>query len=222
MRVLVVEDDPNLRQSVVEALRREGYLVSEAGDGHDALAILAAQDIELVLLDRDLPGLDGDAVCRTLMSLRHPARVLMLTAAGTLADRVAGLDLGADDYLAKPFAFTELLARMRALTRRNQDARPAPVLSVGDLTIDTTRRLVERGGRPIRVTSKEFGVLTCLAQADGGFVAVDDLLEEVWEDPYERTRGVVKVVIYGLRRKLGAPDLIDSVAGHGYRLATGA
>lgn len=218
MRVLVVEDDPNLRQSLVEALRREGYLVSEAGDGNAALAVLGGQDVELVLLDRDLPGLDGDAVCRTLIALRHPARVLMLTAAGTLADRVAGLDLGADDYLAKPFAFTELLARMRALTRR-QEVRPAPVVTVGDLTIDTGRRLVERGGRPVRVTSKEFGVLACLAQADGGFVTVDDLLEEVWEDPYERTRGVVKVVVYGLRRKLGDPDLIDSSAGHGYRLA---
>ncbi len=218
MRVLVVEDDPNLRQSLVEALRREGYLVSEAGDGNAALAVLGSQDVELVLLDRDLPGLDGDAVCRTLIALRHPARVLMLTAAGTLADRVAGLDLGADDYLAKPFAFTELLARMRALTRR-QEVRPAPVVTVGDLTIDTGRRLVERGGRPVRVTSKEFGVLACLAQADGGFVTVDDLLEEVWEDPYERTRGVVKVVVYGLRRKLGYPDLIDSSAGHGYRLA---
>lgn len=218
MRVLVVEDDPNLRQSLVEALRREGYLVSEAGDGNAALAVLGSHDVELVLLDRDLPGLDGDAVCRTLIALRHPARVLMLTAAGTLADRVAGLDLGADDYLAKPFAFTELLARMRALTRR-QEVRPAPVVTVGDLTIDTGRRLVERGGRPVRVTSKEFGVLACLAQADGGFVTVDDLLEEVWEDPYERTRGVVKVVVYGLRRKLGYPDLIDSSAGHGYRLA---
>lgn len=218
MRVLVVEDDPNLRQSLVEALRREGYLVSEAGDGNAALAFLGSHDVELVLLDRDLPGLDGDAVCRTLVALRHPARVLMLTAAGTLADRVAGLDLGADDYLAKPFAFTELLARMRALTRR-QEVRPAPVVTVGDLTIDTGRRLVERGGRPVRVTSKEFGVLACLAQADGGFVTVDDLLEEVWEDPYERTRGVVKVVVYGLRRKLGYPDLIDSSAGHGYRLA---
>ena len=218
MRVLVVEDDPNLRQSLVEALRREGYLVSEAGDGNAALAVLGSHDVELVLLDRDLPGLDGDAVCRTLIALRHPARVLMLTAAGTLADRVAGLDLGADDYLAKPFAFTELLARMRALTRRHE-VRPAPVVTVGDLTIDTARRLVERGGRPVRVTSKEFGVLACLAQADGGFVTVDDLLEEVWEDPYERTRGVVKVVVYGLRRKLGYPDLIDSSAGHGYRLA---
>lgn len=219
MRVLVVEDDGSLRASLVDALRHEGYLVSEAREGGEALSMLASSEVDLVLLDRDLPGLDGDAVCRTMVSLRHPARILMLTAAGEMADRVAGLDLGADDYLAKPFGYPELLARMRALSRRDLSHRVPTVWQVGDLTVDTVRRFVERAGRPLRLTPKEFAVLELLIGADGGYVDVDDLLDQVWEDPYEQSRGVVKVTVYGLRKKLGPPPVIEFDAGFGYRLA---
>ncbi|GAA3616774.1 response regulator transcription factor [Microlunatus ginsengisoli] len=219
MRVLVVEDDPNLRTTLVEALRHEGYLVSEADEGGQALSTLATSEIDLVLLDRDLPGMNGDAVCRTMVSIRHPARILMLTAAADMAQRVAGLDLGADDYLAKPFGYPELLARMRALTRRDREQRVPTVWSVGDLTVDTVRRFAERGGRPLRLTPKEFAVLDLLLAADGGYVDVDDLLDQVWEDPLEQSRGVVKVTVYGLRKKLGAPPLIEYEAGFGYRLS---
>jgi DNA-binding response OmpR family regulator len=219
MRVLVVEDDQNLRTSLVEALRHEGYLVSEAGEGGEALSTLASSEVDLVLLDRDLPGLDGDAVCRTMVALRHPARILMLTAAGDMAHRVAGLDLGADDYLAKPFGYPELLARMRALTRRSLGQRLPTIWQAGDLTVDTVRRFAERGGRPLRLTPKEFAVLELLLRADGGYVAVDDLLDEIWEDPYDQSRGVVKVTVYGLRKKLGLPPLIEFDSGFGYKLA---
>lgn len=218
MRLLVVEDDATLAQTLVEALRREGYRVDGVSDGTSALEVLAHQEVDVVLLDRDLPGLGGDAVCRTLMAINHPARILMLTAAGDLADRVAGLDLGADDYLAKPFAYAELLARVRALTRRAETGSRPPVVTYQDLTIDTGRRAAELRGVPLRLTPKEYGVLELLASAQGDHVSVEDLIDEVWLDPLDQTRGVVKVVVYGLRRKLrhGPAILFDS--GFGYRL----
>ena len=218
VRVLVVEDDPAIAQTLVEALRREGYRVDGAGDGTTALEVLAHQDIDVVLLDRDLPGMNGDAVCRTMVATKHPARILMLTAAGTLSDRVHGLDLGADDYLAKPFAFAELLARVRALTRRGPAGARSPVAIFGEVTIDTGRRIAESRGKPLRLTPKEFGVLELLVCAEGGYVTVADFLDEVWLDPLDQTRGVVKVVVYGLRRKLGAHPRIEFHPGFGYRL----
>lgn len=219
MRVLVVEDDPVMSQTLVESLRREGYRVDHAPDGTAALEILAHHDIDVVLLDRDLPGMNGDAVCRTLVSVEHPARILMLTAAGTLADRVQGLDLGADDYLAKPFAFAELLARVRALTRRGSASSRPPVLTHCGVTVDTVRRTAELRGIPLRLTPKEYGVLELLVAAEGGYLTVDELLDEVWLDPLDQTRGVVKVVVYGLRGKLGTPPRIQFDSGFGYRLA---
>ena len=218
MRLLIVEDEADLADTLADGLRREGYLVDVARDGASALAMAGANDIDVVVLDRDLPVLSGDAVCRTLVSQQHPARILMLTAAAAIGDRVEGLDLGADDYLAKPFAYVELLARIRALGRRGGSGGAGSVLELDGVRMDTARRIVERDGRPVRLTLKEFGVLESLLLADGGYVSADELLDDVWEEPLERTRGVVKIVVHTLRRKLGAPVVIQSAAGHGYRI----
>ncbi|WP_407358864.1 response regulator transcription factor [Microbacterium sp. LTA6] len=220
MRLLLVEDEADLADTLADGLRREGYLVDVARDGSSALSAAASSDIDVIVLDRDLPVLNGDAVCRTLVAQQYPARILMLTAAGTLNDRVEGLDLGADDYLAKPFAYVELLARIRALSRRSNSARPNAVLEFAGVRLDVMRRVVERDGVPIRLTLKEFGVLEALLAAEGGYVSSDDLLDDVWDEPLERTRGVVKIVVHTLRRKLGAPAVIQSAAGHGYRMGT--
>jgi DNA-binding response OmpR family regulator len=218
MRLLLVEDEVDLANTLADGLRREGYLVDVARDGATALSLAAAADIDVIVLDRDLPVLGGDAVCRTLVSQHYPARILMLTAAGTLNDRVEGLDLGADDYLAKPFAYLELLARIRALGRRGGSGSPRPVLEVAGVRLDRSRRIAERDGMPVRLTIKEFGVLESLMTADGGYLSADDLLDDVWDEPLERTRGVVKIVVHTLRRKLGSPDVIQSAPGHGYRM----
>ncbi|MEV4776746.1 response regulator transcription factor [Microbacterium sp. LWO13-1.2] len=220
MRLLLVEDEADLADTLADGLRREGYLVDVARDGSSALSAAASSDIDVIVLDRDLPVLNGDAVCRTLVAQQYPARILMLTAAGTLNDRVEGLDLGADDYLAKPFAYVELLARIRALSRRSNSARPNAVLEFAGVRLDVMRRVVERDGVPMRLTLKEFGVLEALLAAEGGYVSSDDLLDDVWDEPLERTRGVVKIVVHTLRRKLGAPAVIQSAAGHGYRMGT--
>lgn len=220
MRLLLVEDEVDLADTLADGLRREGYLVDVARDGASALTAAASSDVDVIVLDRDLPVLSGDAVCRTLVAQQYPARILMLTAAGTLNDRVEGLDLGADDYLAKPFAYVELLARIRALGRRAQSSRPNAVLEFAGVRLDIVRRIVERDGIPIRLTLKEFGVLETLLAAEGGYVSADDLLDEVWDEPRERTRGVVKIVVHTLRRKLGSPAVVQSAAGHGYRVGT--
>ncbi|WP_223623755.1 response regulator transcription factor [Microbacterium sp. EST19A] len=220
MRLLLVEDEADLADTLADGLRREGYLVDVARDGSSALTAAASADVDVIVLDRDLPVLSGDAVCRTLVAQEYPARILMLTAAGTLGDRVAGLDLGADDYLAKPFAYVELLARIRALGRRGGSGRQQAVLEFAGIRLDTARRVAERNGTPMRLTLKEFGVLETLLAAEGGYVSADDLLDEVWDEPLERTRGVVKIVVHTLRRKLGEPAVIQSAAGHGYRMGT--
>ncbi|WP_415079858.1 response regulator transcription factor [Microbacterium sp.] len=220
MRLLLVDDQRDLADGLAEGLRHEGYAVDVAYDGGTALARIADTDAELMVLDRDLPVLTGDAVCRILREQGHPVRILMLTAAGTLDDRVAGLDLGADDYLAKPFAYVELLARLRALARRGRTG--GPVLESSGVRVDTVRRVAERDGRPMRLTPKEYGVLETLLAARGGYVTVDELLDEVWERGEERGRTVVKAAMHTLRRKLGPPDVIDSAVGHGYRIEVGA
>ena len=217
MRVLLVEDEADLADTLADGLRREGYLVDVARDGAAALSLAATTDVDVIVLDRDLPVLHGDAVCRTLVSQQYPARILMLTAAGTLGDRVAGLDLGADDYLAKPFAYLELLARIRALGRRAGAASSA-VLEHSGVRLDGSRRIAERDGHPVHLTLKEFGVLEALLEADGGWITAEDLLDAVWEEPLDRTRGVVKIVVHTLRRKLGAPAVIQSAAGYSYRM----
>lgn len=217
MHVLIVEDEIDFADSLAEGLRHEGYLVDLAHDGAAALVKAGQVDVDIMILDRDLPVLHGDIVCRTLRDQQHPMRILMLTAAGTLDDRVTGLDLGADDYLAKPFAYIELLARLRALARRATEGNQI-VLTSGSVRLDTLRRVAERDGKPLALTPKEFGVLEALLYADGGYVSADNLLSDVWEPGTDRTRSVVKLTIHTLRRKLGTPDVIHTSPGHGYRI----
>jgi DNA-binding response OmpR family regulator len=216
MRVLVVEDHIELANDIADGLRDEGIGADVAYDGSEAIEKAMLTRYDVVVLDRDLPRIHGDAVCATLVGTSSRARILMLTAAGTVADRVDGLMLGADDYLIKPFAFAELVARVRTLARR-EPAAP-PVLVHGDLVLDRARRRVSRGGRPVPLSRKELAVLEELLVADGGVVSAEDLLERVWDenaDPFTRT---VTVTVGRLRSKLGEPDPIETVIGSGYRL----
>jgi len=216
MRVLVAEDEPALIEILLQGLRTQGLAVDAATDGAQALELLAINDYDVLVLDRDLPLVHGDDVCREVVA-HGKTRVLMLTAAGTIDDRVEGLNLGADDYLAKPFAFAELVARIQALGRRAHPAIP-PVLNYRDLTLDAPRRTAIRAGRELPLTAKEFGVLEILLAAGGAVVSGEELLERVWDahaDPFTNT---VRVTLSRLRRKLGEPELIDTVAGAGYRV----
>jgi DNA-binding response OmpR family regulator len=216
VRILVVEDQAELADDIADGLRDQGMAADVAYDGTAGISKALMNAYDVVVLDRDLPRVHGDAVCATLVGSSCAARILMLTAATTVGNRVDGLNLGADDYLTKPFAFEELVARVRALGRR----RPAapPVLIRGDLVFDRARRRVSRAGRPVSLTRKELGVLEELLAADGAVVSAEDLLERVWDenaDPFTRT---VTVTLGRLRRKLGDPDLIETVVGSGYRL----
>ena len=217
MRVLVVEDHKRLARAIAEGLRREGMAVDVAYDGADALTHLAVNPYDVVVLDRDLPGVHGDQVCRTLVTQRSETRVLMLTAASTVADRVDGLGLGADDYLPKPFDFAELVARLRALGRRA--ARPLPpTLTRADLRVDAGRRLAMRRGRPLPLTPKELAVLEYLLTADGRVVSAEELLARVWDEAANPFTTTVKTTIGRLRAKLGDPPLIETVRDGGYRI----
>jgi DNA-binding response OmpR family regulator len=216
MRVLVVEDQAELADDIADGLRDQGIGADVAYDGLAGLEKAQLNSYDVVVLDRDLPKVHGDAVCAMLAGSGSAARILMLTAAAAVGDRVQGLNLGADDYLGKPFAFEELLARVRALSRRAPAA--APVLSRGDIVFDRARRRASRAGRPLPLTRKEMGILEELLTADGAVVSAEELLERVWDenaDPFTRT---VTVTIGRLRRKLGEPDPIDTVVGSGYRL----
>lgn len=217
MRLLVIEDDRELAQAIAAGLRREGLAVDVALDGSDGLERAQVTEYDVVVLDRDLPGTHGDAVCAEIVQARSRTRILMLTAASTLDERVEGLGLGADDYLPKPFAFAELVARVRALLRRAQPAL-APVLIHGDLELDAGRRLVRRGGRRIELAPKEFGVLELLLAAEGRVVPAEELLERVWDEAADPFTSAVKVTISRLRRKLGDPPVIQTVAQAGYSL----
>jgi DNA-binding response OmpR family regulator len=217
MRVLVVEDHPKLATTVAAVLRREGMTTDVAFDGHDALDHVAAADYDVIVLDRDLPGLHGDEVCRSLLADGCRSRVLMLTAAGTIADRVEGLDLGADDYLPKPFDFAELLARIRALARRSHPAVPA-LLERGDLVLDSARRLATRAGEQLPLSPKEFAVLELLLTADGTVVSAEEILRRVWDEYADPFTTAVKTTISRLRSKLGDPPLIETVPQAGYRI----
>ncbi|NUU25293.1 MAG: response regulator transcription factor [Streptomycetaceae bacterium] len=218
MKVLIVEDEAEMADMLADGLRAQGFSVDVARDGARALERAAASDYDVVVLDRDLPVLHGDAVCRTLVVTRNSARILMLTASGTVSDRVEGLNLGADDYLAKPFAYTELVARIHALVRRGGPQRGGTVLEGRGVVLDTQRHLAERDGRPLRLSPKEMLILELLLAADGGVVTHADLLDEAWEEAVDPRSSVVKVAIHGLRRKLGDPPLIEAVPGIGYRL----
>jgi DNA-binding response OmpR family regulator len=215
MRVLVVEDHRRLARAVAEGLRREGIAVDLAFDGDDALAHAAANDYDVVVLDRDLPGVHGDEVCRRLVASGGESRVLMLTAASTISDRVEGLGLGADDYLPKPFAFAELVARIRALARRPRPALP-PTLKRGDVSLDPARRLATRAGRRLALTPKELAVLEYLLAAEGRVVSAEELLARVWDEAANPFTSTVKTTIGRLRAKLGDPPVIETVRENGY------
>jgi DNA-binding response OmpR family regulator len=216
VRVLVVEDQVELADDIGEGLRDRGLGADVAYDGASGIEKAMLYDYDVVVLDRDLPHVHGDAVCAALVGSERRARILMLTAATMVDDRVHGLNLGADDYLTKPFAFEELVARVHALARRSPSS--PPIVRRGDLVVDRARRGVSRAGRPVSLTRKELGVLEELLAADGAVVSAEELLERVWDehaDPFSRT---VTVTIGRLRAKLGAPDVIETVVGSGYRI----
>jgi len=213
----VVEDERSLADAIAWGLRRQGMAVDVAYDGTSGHEMAFVTRYDVLVLDRDLPGVPGDQICADLVASGTLTRVLMLTASGSVADRVGGLQLGADDYLPKPFAFDELVARVRALGRRATPAAP-PVLVIADLVLDQAKRVVTRGGLPIDLTRKEFGVLEELLKARGGVVSSEELLERVWDantDPFTTT---VRVTVMTLRKKLGDPPLIETVVGAGYRV----
>jgi DNA-binding response OmpR family regulator len=216
VRVLIVEDQPTLADDIADGLRDQGMAADVAYDGASGLDKALMNHYDVVIVDRDLPRIHGDAVCAALVGAATHARILMLTAAGTIGDRVDGLNLGADDYLTKPFAFAELVARLRALARRSPASPPVAVKH--DLVFDRARRRVSRGGRPISLTRKEMGVLEVLLAADGGVVSAEELLERVWDENADPFTHTVTVTLARLRRKLGSPDLIETVIGSGYRL----
>ncbi|MDQ3504100.1 MAG: response regulator transcription factor [Actinomycetota bacterium] len=217
MRILLVEDERQLADTLARGLRREGMAVDVAYDGIEGHEKWTYTDYDVVVLDRDLPGMSGDEVMRQLATSGTLTRVLMLTASGSVRDRVNGLSLGADDYLSKPFAFAELVARIRALGRRATPATP-PVLAVGDLVLDPAKRVVRRADSPIELTRKEFGVLEMLLRANGGVVSSEELLEKVWDEHADPFTTTVRVTIMTMRRKLGEPPIVDTVVGSGYRI----
>ena len=219
MRVLVVEDEVPLADAVARGLRREGMAVDVAYDGELGLEKAMVTRYDVLVLDRDLPGRSGDDVCRHLAAEGSLTRVLMLTAAGGLADRVAGLELGADDYLGKPFAFEELVARVRALGRRATPMAPPVMTGPGGLSVDPAKRVASRNGVPLDLTRKEFGVLAELMRAGGAVVSSEELLERVWDENADPATTIVRVTVMTLRKKLGDPPVIDTVVGVGYRLA---
>jgi DNA-binding response OmpR family regulator len=217
VRVLIAEDEQRLADAIARGLRREGMAVDLAPDGTDALVKARIIRYDVVVLDRELPGIHGDEVCRAVRDERPETGILMLTAAGTLEDLVEGLSLGADDYLAKPFRFGELVARIRALARRSSPSLP-PVLCHADIELDPARRLVIRAGREIELTRKEFAVLEVLMAAEQATVSAEQLLERVWDEHTDPFTNVVRMTIMTLRRKLGEPQVVSTVIGVGYRM----
>jgi DNA-binding response OmpR family regulator len=220
MRILVVEDVRRLADDIAEGLRDQGMAVDIAYDGLDAAAKINLNPYDVLVLDRDLPGVHGDVICRMVGEGENPPMVLMLTAADSAGERVAGLSLGADDYLPKPFHFAELVLRVRALARRKPAAR-GPVYRAGGIELDGLRRTVTRDGDRVELSVKEFGVLEALLRAAPGVLSAERLLEEVWDenaDPFTKT---VQVTIGRLRRKLGEPQVIETIPGAGYRIAEG-
>jgi DNA-binding response OmpR family regulator len=217
MRVLLVEDHGELADTLATGLRREGMAVDVALDGREAYARIAITDYDVLVLDRDLPDVRGDEICRSLVAEGGDGRILMLTAAGSIEDRVDGLSLGADDYLPKPFAFAELVARIRALGRRSGAPLP-PALVRGDLRLDPAHRVATRGGSRLALSPKEFALLEYLLGADGRVVSAEELLERVWDENADPFTTTVKVTIRRLRTKLGEPPMIETVPHGGYRI----
>jgi len=217
VRVLVVEDEELLADAVADGLRQEALAVDVAYDGAAALDRLALNEYDVLVLDRDLPGVHGDEVCRRVVATGATTRILMLTAAGEVSDRVAGLSLGADDYLPKPFAFPEFVARVRALRRRARPSAP-PVLRRADIELDPGRRQVLRDDRFVLLSRKEFAVLEELLLGEGRVVSAEQLLERVWDENIDPFTNVLRVTVMTLRRKLGSPPVVETVAGVGYRI----
>jgi two-component system response regulator VanR len=217
MRVLIVEDEVFMAEALQAGLRQESIAADLAFDGDDALERVAVNDYDVVVLDRDIPGTHGDEVC-AIVARDHPTvRVLMLTAAGRLRDKVAGFGLGADDYLTKPFALEELIVRLHALARRPAAAAP-PVLEFADLRLDPYRQEVFRAGRYLKLTRKQFAVLHLLMQAGGGVVSAETMLEKAWDENADPFTSAPRVTMSTLRKALGSPELIATVSGSGYRL----
>jgi DNA-binding response OmpR family regulator len=217
VRVLVVEDERQLADSIAEGLRLHAMAVDVVYDGEAALERAGVNEYDVLVLDRDLPLVSGDEVCTTLVQSESPTRILMLTAATAVAQRVSGLGLGADDYLIKPFAFAELVARVQALARRTRPAIP-PVLERSGIHLDTHRRTAMRGERRIDLSRKEFAVLEELMRADGGVVSAEQLLEKAWDEQIDPFTNVVRFTVMMVRRKLGDPPVVETVQGVGYRL----
>jgi DNA-binding response OmpR family regulator len=217
MRVLVVEDEQLLADTIAGGLRRHAMAVDVAYDGDAALQRLTVNDYDVVVLDRQLPVVSGDQVCTALVASDASTRILMLTAADTVHQRVAGLGLGADDYLTKPFAFAELVARIQALARRARPATP-PAAERAGIRLDPHRRSVTRNGRPVALSLKEFAVLAELLRADGGVVSAEQLLEKAWDEHADPFTGVVRFTIMNLRRKLGDPPVIETITAAGYQI----
>jgi len=220
MRVLIVEDEPDLRDGLLRGIRAAGYAADAVGDGHAAIGRSLHVGYDLVVLDLTLPGLDGIEVCRELRGREAPPLVLMLTARDAIDDRISGLDAGADDYLVKPFDFGELLARLRALSRRELPSRPS-VLEVSGIRLDPATRDVTLDGAPVRLTAKEWSLLHYLMRRAGEVVSTEELLEHVWDDRVDPFTNTVRVQVGTLRKKLG-PGRIETVIGAGYRLVDGA
>jgi len=218
VRVLVVEDEAVLADAIARGLRREGMAVDVTGDGSGALERVAVNRYDVMVLDRDLPRVSGDDVCRRVAGDGDAPRILMLTASAGVDDRVDGLTLGADDYLPKPFAFAELVARVRALARRSRPPLP-PVISRNGVEVDPARRVASRDGRFLRLTNKELAVLEVLLAADGAVVSAEELLEKAWDEHADPFTNAVRVSVMKLRKKLGTPPLIETVPGAGYRIA---
>ena len=219
VRILVVEDEKPLADAVARGLRREGMAVDIAYDGDSGHEKASVTRYDVIVLDRDLPGMSGDELCRDVVGSGELTRVLMLTASDAVEDRVEGLSLGADDYLAKPFAFPELTARVRALGRRSTPVQP-PLLTARELDLDPGRRLVRRAGRDVELTRKEFGVLQVLLAAGGNVVSSEELLERVWDENADPFTTTVRVTMMTLRKKLGEPAVVETVVGSGYRVPT--
>jgi DNA-binding response OmpR family regulator len=217
VRVLVAEDESKLAEFIARGLRRAGMAVDVAADGESAVLKASSRPYRVVVLDRNLPRLHGDDVCRRLSRARGRPRILMLTASAGVADRVVGLELGADDYLPKPFAFAELVARVRALARRT-DGSSAVVLEHGNLSLDSVRRVVVRGGDLVALTRKEFQVLEALLRAEGAWITVDELHDLAWDERAEPSAAAVRNTVLRLRQKLGRPPLVESRPGAGYRI----
>lgn len=217
MRILVVEDEMALADVVSRGLRQASFAVDLAYDGEEAIEKAETTTYDVVVLDRQLPELHGDDVCRQLIAMDNPPRIIMLTAAGNVDARIEGLTIGADDYLPKPFIMAELIARIRALARRPSAATP-PTLAAGDLVVDPAHHTATRGGRELSLTRKEFGVLEVLVAAGGKVVSAEELLERVWDEEADPFTNAVRITVMTLRRKLGEPQLIETVIGVGYRL----